>query len=211
VLKLVVANGNGCAACDDPLCQCTGTPSPTPKIEQGLQVFDRPFGCGFIIVVEGQPATPQSPAVGTSLQPPLPPPTPQTTRPDLQIEASRNLGNGSLTVCDRGPASSGGGGIPGIDPANFGAGQDITDALWDFSCRFDLGTPCTLGSNGDSAFLAPECNLPANQCRQFCRLVPGTEGFPAGDTILTAQLRDVAKNIGPATQIVVRVAAACGP
>src|SRR5207247_9500337 len=112
-------------------------------------------------------------------------------RPDLQIESMQPLGNGSAEVCDRGPPPpfGPGGGIPGIDPANFNPGQTITDGLNDFACRFAVqpsrDDACTLDHLGNFAFVHPATTI------QFCDQVSSVAAFPAGDTVLTARLRDV--------------------
>lgn len=138
--------------------------------------------------------------VGTSL-----PVSGSPSRPDLQMETTENLGNGSATVCDGQPASEGGGGIPGINPPNFGPGQDITNALQDFACRmtaFQPSSPCTLNRFGNFGVLTP--GGLTGTSRQFCHIIRSIEEFPVADTILTAQSRDTGGFIGPTRQIVVR-------
>jgi hypothetical protein len=141
--------------------------------------------------------------VGTNLLP-----TNDATRPDLQIESNRALGDGNPTVdCRSGLPTSQWGGIPGIEPPNFADTQLITDALTDFGCRFQpapIGSPCTLDGQGNPSLLNPNPGDPS--VHQFCHLVAGSDLFPAGDTILTVQLRDVGQNVGPTAQIVVRIA-----
>jgi len=151
----------------------------------------------FVIVVEGAPGL-STQKVGTSLQPGA------DQRPDLQIESSQNLGNGSTTVCDTGPTSLGGGGIPGVDPPSFQADASfVTDALNDFACRFQAYTassPCTYtDASGDPSTITPGTTA------QFCDFMAETTILPPGDSILTVRLRDVAGNTGPPAQIVVRV------
>ena len=94
-----------------------------------------------------------------------------------------------------------GGGVPGIDPPDFGPGQSITDALNDIGCRFAVqptrDEACTLDNFGNFAFVAPDTTI------QFCNQIASTFAFPNDCTTLTAQLRDVAGNIGPQAQIVV--------
>ena len=181
-------------ACTVPLCLCSGTPSPTPAFdEQGRRLFTATGG-RVLLVVEARPGTSGRP-VGTTL---LVDPTVQ--RPHLQIQNNRNMGNGSTAVCDIGPT---GGGIPGINPPDFGPGQFISNALADFACRFEYhppASPCTLNSNGIEAMLGPVAPT-----AQFCNQVASTEAFPQGDSVVTAQVVDTAGNIGPTAQIVVRV------
>jgi hypothetical protein len=165
-------------------------------------VFRVSFGAGFLLVIEARPGSSGN-TVGTTV------PVPGTaSRPDMQVETNRNLGNGSIAVCDVDAAPLGGG-IPGIDPPDFGPdfgpGQPITDALTDFACRltpFQPSTPCTLNRNGGFAVLTPG-GIPSSG-RQFCHSVRTIEEFAVDDTILTAQSRDVGGAIGPQKQIVVR-------
>ena len=124
-------------------------------------------------------------------------------RPDLLIESSQPLGNGSAAVCDLGPPppEGEGGGIPAIDPPDFGPGDSITAALLDFACRFAVqptaGEACTLNSFGDYAFRSPDSTI------QYCNQFAAVSAFPVGLTVLTARLRDVAGNLGPPAQIVI--------
>ncbi len=125
---------------------------------------------------------------------------PSVQRPDLQLENTQNMGAGSTAVCDIGP---GGGGIPGINPADFGPSQFVSNALADFACRFEFhlpASPCTLDGNGIEATIGPVAPT-----AQFCDQVSATAAFPEGDSLLTVQLADVVGNIGPTAQIVVRV------
>jgi len=200
-----LANGNGCAACDDPggQCVCNGTPSPTPALDPlGRQIFVRLPFTSYFIVIEAKPGASGS-SVGLNLLPGS-----ATARPDLQIESNHNLGDGVSTVdCRSGLPTSQWGGIHGIDPADFGGTQLITDTLTDFACRFQaapIGSPCTLDANGNPNLLNPNPNDPA--VHQFCHLVASSDVFPPGDTILTVQVRDMSQNIGPTAQIVVRIA-----
>lgn len=127
-------------------------------------------------------------------------PSDPAQRPDLQLLSSRNLGDGSVAVCDTG---STGGGVPGLPALDFAAGQGVTNVLRDFSCRFSVHASsldaCTRVAYGDFGFLA------AGTQKQYCFEVPQTVSFPVGDTILAAQLKDVSGNLGPRTEIVVRV------
>jgi hypothetical protein len=139
-------------------------------------------------------------AVGTTLQPPPTPPspTPLTTRPDLQIESTKPMGI-FTTLCD--PS----GGIQGISSPDFGPSVDITNALWNFSCRFQAFAPseaCLLDAYGNPNALA---NPGASPAVQFCDVVTVTKAFPPGDSILTVQLRDTSQKIGPTAQVVIRV------
>jgi hypothetical protein len=154
----------------------------------------------FLIVVEG--------AIGASGQPPgvrlKEPPAFPDGRPDLQIEASNPLGNGdSVTVDCTVPNSDG---IAAVEPPNFGPSSDVTNALRDFSCRFQnqsLSQPCLRGTDDEFTLGNPG----AAPVVEFCDSVSAGHAFPVGDTMLTVRLRDSALNLGPPEQIIVRVLA----
>ena len=133
----------------------------------------------------------------------VPPPTPGAgIYPSLQILSNRNLGNGSIAICDTQPVAQGGGGVPGVSPPDFAS--DKIDALVDFACRFEAklpSEPCTLGPDGLDATITP--NLPSSG-RQFCAVVSRNLEFMAGDTVLTARVLDTNGRPGPVTEIVVR-------
>ncbi|MBI3784658.1 MAG: hypothetical protein HY270_14795 [Deltaproteobacteria bacterium] len=182
---------------------CGTTPTPTPMLDgNGRPVFLTANAGGFLLVLEARPGT-NGASVGTS----VPPPTPgQGVRPDLQIQASSALGNGSATICDTQRIVDGGGGVPGFDPPDFSSLSSITDALIDFACRFDPhspSVPCTLSGDGNDGTIT--ANLPIGS-EQFCYRTEINTAFPYGDTVLTAQVRDssAAHNIGPTAQIVIR-------
>lgn len=171
---------------------------------QGNPIYVRPFGAGFFIVVEGKPGSSGASlgtiTINTS-------PSDPSARPDIQIEANRNLGNGSGLVCDSGPPPAPFGGVPGINPPNFDpTSQTIADALNDFGCRFDVHdktAPCTVNVNDIPGFVA------SDSTQQFCtaRVIDSALQFAQGDTLLTVQLRDkgLPPNIGNQQQLVVRV------
>ena len=162
-------------------------------------MFTRLFGAGFIIVIEGRAGISGRPP-GTLLTVSDP-----ASRPDVQILASHNLGNGSAAVCDSGPAPDFPiGGVPGFDPPNFDdPSQTVTDALNDLACRLADNTalPCTSNSRDIPDFVSDDGTT------QVCSAtVVGTElEFPPGDTLLVAQWRDNLGNIGHQVKIVVRI------
>jgi hypothetical protein len=127
-------------------------------------------------------------------------------RPDLQIEASRPLGNGDSTVVDC-TSSPNLDGIAPVEPPNFGPGDSITNALQDFSCRFNpnsISNSCLLGSDGNATL----GNGSAGPTVQFCDNVAYRQKFQTGvNTVLTVRLRDSSLNLGPPEQIVISVAA----
>ena len=188
-----IGNPDGCFACNVPSCTCGGELSPTPAFDpQGRRIF-LATGGRFLLVVEAKPGR-SGAKVGSALQV-----DPSAQRPDLQIENTRNMGAGSTAVCDLG---SGGGGIPGINPVDFGPSQVVSNALADFACRFEFhlpASPCTLDSNGLNATIGSVAPT-----AQFCDQVSAAAAFPEGDSLLTVQLADIGGNLGPTAQIIVR-------
>lgn len=128
-------------------------------------------------------------------------------RPDLQIVASRALGDGSASVCDRVPPNAGG--VPGVDPPQFSDAPEIVAALNDFGCRFLDGTgqprarsrndACILKADGSFDFARPDSTV------QFCGFVDVPMAFPAGDTRVTVRVADTSGVLGPPAQIIIRV------
>jgi hypothetical protein len=116
------------------------TPTPaddgSPPIYQLSVVKNTNVAYGFNLVIEGALApSPQcapfctySTFAWSAADP--------TALPDLQIEASNNLGNGSPAVCD--DSGSTAGGVPAVNPFDFSANS--ASAINDFSCRFKDGS-----------------------------------------------------------------------
>jgi len=184
---------------------CSGYPLPTPAYDNlGRRIFQR-ADSSFVIVVEARPGSSGAPVCVPGLAgcDGLTPSDP-ATRPDLQIESTSPLGDGDPTVDWRtGAPKNEWGGIAAVAPPSFAANQSITDALQDFASRFDrYGDPCTLDANGVHATVTQDVAL-VQFCDQLNQNFKAT--FPVGDTLLTVQVRDAARNIGPTAQIVVRV------
>lgn len=189
---------DGCRiGCFDGICVCSETPTPIVD-DLGREVFLAQGGGRGLLVVEARPGQSGLP-VGSILTPDNP-----ADRPDLQLLSSNPLGNGSPVVCDKGapPPIGMGGGIPAVDPPDFGESQQITDALNDFACRFAVQPSredaCTLDNLGNFEFVRRTTTM------QFCDQVSSVAAFPPGDTVLTARLRDVGGNLGPPAQVVIR-------
>ncbi len=148
--------------------------------------------------------------VGPDFGPPCPshtgsPPGYDRQRPDGQLVFGNAIGNGDPTVCDLGPPPTGGG-VPGnLDWLSFPAGNDVTLALQDASCKFESNVAaspsdaCTLGKNGLPDFIDDLTT------RQYCFVVPQTARFPVGKTIVGFQARDTRGNLGPKKEIVIEV------
>lgn len=179
---------------DDVIIPPIGTdPSGTP-------IFQRMFGSGFSIVIEGQPGLSGGTVASSAFSDPI--------APDLQVLTERPLGNGSPAVCDTTPPGMAGG-IPSTIPPVFSDDQSVVDRMNDFGCRFVDGTGeprgrrcgdgCIRFETGDFGCGSPDATL------QFCNLVAKPMEFPGGDTRLTARLRDTKGNFGPPAQIIVRI------
>jgi hypothetical protein len=156
----------------------------------------------FLIVVEARPGVNNQP-VGQNL-----PLNDEGVLPDLLIQSSRPLGNGSAAVCDKGPPPDIGG-VPGFEPPNFNLESTTTRrAFIDFACRFQVHVrsdeACTINSLGNFRFASPQVT---SQTVQFCfEPAVGTEvAFPRGATILTARVRDRQGGLGDPVQIVIDV------
>jgi hypothetical protein len=152
----------------------------------------------FMLVVEAAPGL-NGVLVANTLGP-----APPDGRPDLQIQNTVDIGNGSFAVCDKGPPSQGGGGVPGVPTPRFDPDDEfITDTLLDFACRFTAFTPaapCTImGGGKDPKLIDP------NATAQFCNILSPTTAFPPGDSLVTVAVRDISKQLGPTAQIIVRV------
>jgi hypothetical protein len=181
-------------------------PTPSGRDAQGNPVYNSIAGGGFFIVVEARAGSSNSPPGTKSFNSNLNDPA---ARPDLQIEANRNLGEGSPEVCDEaGPqATQTPGGVPAVPTPNFDPqSQQIANALNDLACRFDVHTaldPCTKPNpiTEAPAFKNPDSTV------QFCTtsVVSTDWRFHSGDTLLTVQWRDQTGNIGNPARMVVRV------
>lgn len=181
---------------------------PADSTEKGDPIYLRRAGFGFSLVVEGKPGRSGAAVSPSAYQEDL------VTFPDLQIEVSRELGNGSAAVCDivnpqPGQTPTPGGGVPATDPTDFALNQTNIDTVNDLACRFrdGQGQPiartaseaCVLFPSGEYGFVN------STTTAQFCAFVDNVISFPVGDTVVTARLRDVNGNVGPARVMVIRV------
>ena len=190
---------------------------PTPTPGGGIDVYERevvpnsdpPVAYGFRFVVEGRPAdtlpncqdsnAPLACTMGTSTYSP-------GTLPDLQIEASNDLGvgNGNTVICDEAY------GVSAVNPFDFSLPQAPT--INQFSCRFrdslndfqgitDARDACTqVGTTGGYGFVQ------GSQSKvQFCGYIGTTLGFPVGDTVVAVRIRDAAGDVSQVKQIIIRV------
>lgn len=170
---------------------------PAEVDASGIPVFVRPLGAGFMLVVEAKPGAGGAAVGQSTFQSDL------SGLPDLQIVASRPLGNGSSDVCDYRLPNAGG--VPAVDPPSFDSVQVVND----LSCRFRdgadeprgraLADACVLFDNGAFGFARADSTV------QFCALVDRAWAFPSGDTVLTVRVRDTNGNLSAVSQIVIRV------
>jgi hypothetical protein len=172
-------------------------------LPDGTRVYERAFGRGFLIVVEAKPG-PNGSQPGTDLFNSRP--GDPNARPDVQIQADQDLGNGSREVCDSASPDPEvtPGGIPAINPPSYDPGsQMVADALNDLSCRFADNSvdKCTRNAGGNPSFVDP------TSTKQVCTGGPvsGEYAFAEGDTLLTARWRDGAGVLGGPDRILVRV------
>jgi hypothetical protein len=103
----------------------------------GVPVYNRAAGSGFSLVIEGKPGSSGKKVgheegspdniIASTFDPDV------LVLPDLQIEVSRTLGNGSPTVCDDTGETAGG--VPGTDPPDFTATQSNINVVNDLACR----------------------------------------------------------------------------
>jgi hypothetical protein len=185
----------GLTRADDVLLEPQGT-SPS-----GIPIYERPFGSGFSIVVEARPGTSGRPVGQSTFN--------VFGCPDLQIQVTNPLGNGSFAVCDVLLPEPGG--VPATNPPRFGDDQEICDRFNDLGCRFVDGAgetrartctdrdACVRTESGDFGCASPVATA------QFCGFVAATNSFPIGDTLVTVRVRDAQGNPGPPAQIIIRV------
>jgi hypothetical protein len=190
-------NQNGCPFCCEFVCQLT--PTPTPLFDaQGRQIFIRHTGT-FLLAVEGAKGS-SNLDPGTNIFPF------GDDRGDLQILFSRDIGDpgNNNRICDKGPPPLPFGGVPGINPPIFGPDPEVTEAIQDVACRFSVQenseVACTRSRFGAFSYLGG----PPSR-KQFCFQVSQTTVFEAGDTVVAVQLRDVAGNLGPKKEFIIRV------
>jgi hypothetical protein len=172
--------------------------------EDGTPIYER-AAYGFSLVIEARPGGTGA-AVGSSTynwstaNP--------TALPDLQVEASNKLGDGSPAVCDYSGSTAGG--VPAVTPFDFSPAE--APAINDLSCRFQDGSGAFAGRDKNEActlFLPTEVYHFADPSStiQFCGVVTDAFSFPNGDTVVAARVRDVASppNLSAISKIIIRV------
>lgn len=212
---------NGCAGCCSFSCRLT--PTPTPEFDpEGRRVYTT--SGRFLFIVEtalGQSflnAGSEGVLVASSGGFSLSPIFHNSNRPSLQLLGGTAFGNGSPAICDGSPNVPPGG-VPGFNPpwidcspltmtpAELALCESrqpaVRNALQDLACRFSyvVSPPnaCTRNPFGDFAFLS------TSSTRQYCFQVPLEAQFAPGERVVAVQARDIAGNLGPVKEIVIRV------
>jgi hypothetical protein len=166
-----------------------------------IPVYEPAFGFAFSLVVEAR-AGASGARVGLST-------FNEGSPPDLQIQVTRPLGDGSAEVCDDTPPLLGG--VPATNPPSFVDTPQNADRLNDLGCRFIDGsgnrigrqcgdnTACVLGTDGTFGCVSARASV------QFCGFIAQILSFQTGETLVTVRVRDVRGNLGPAKQLLVRL------
>lgn len=169
----------------------------------GREIYVRPFGSGFSLVIEARPGL-DGAEVGRVVFEAVP--DPETLRPDIQVIVSSPLGDGSPAVCD--DASDPPGGVRAAAPFVFHEHQVVTDVINEMSCRVDGGArsndvdACTLSTRGNDfgfAFVDSTSKV------QFCLPIARAWAFPVGDTVVAARVRNILGTAGEIGEIIVRI------
>lgn len=165
--------------------------------KDGIPIFRNYIGSGFQLVIEGKPGIGNL-EVGRRIF--AHDPDDPKLQPDLQVQVTRALGDGSEAICDRRRPTIGG--IPGIDPPSFKTTRKVSDAMNDLACRFETfiepNSSCVVDQYGDFDFVKKDSTT------QFCMVVAKAWNFPIGDTLVSVRLRDIEGNPGPVAQFVLR-------
>jgi hypothetical protein len=178
--------------------------SAVGEAEDGTLIYERP-AYGFSLVIEARPggtgAKLGSSTYNWSTANP-------TSLPDLQVEASNDLGNPTEAVCDYSGTTAGG--VPAVTPFDFSPAE--APAINDLSCRFQDGSGAFAGRDKNEActlFLPAEVYhlVDPSSTIQYCGVVTEAFSFPAGDTVVAARVRDVANppNLSAISKIIIRV------
>lgn len=166
--------------------------------DAGRPIYVRAQGQGMSLIVEARRGTFRLQPVAYD---------PDGLPPGVEIVASRPLGDGSPAVCDIGPPRIGG--VPGVEPPFFGGAPAERDAIADLGCRINDGTgqplartataACTRDAGAIYAFSNARTEL------QYCLPIARAWGFPPGDTIVAARVRDLGGHLSVVHEIVIRV------
>jgi len=170
----------------------------------GRPIFVRPTGQGMFLVIEARPGLDAQQAGDQAFDP-------AGTLPDLQLLVSRALGDGSTAICDDTQPNIGG--VPATNPLRFSDAPDIVAAINDLGCRVNDGAGNPVGRTASSQ-ACTRTDAPgsfgytfvdATSTIQYCLPIAHPWGFPLGDTIVAARVRDTSGTVGTQQEIVVRV------
>jgi hypothetical protein len=175
---------------------------PIGNTADDIPIYLRLSGFGFSLVVEGKPGTPAVP-LGTSSYSS----DDVNQLPDLQVEVSQPLGDGSVAVCD--DTNPDFGGVPAVNPFDFSPAE--APAVNDLACRFKdgQGQPVARNSTYPCTRFPPELEyhlVDPTSTVQFCGEIAKPLSFQVGDTIVAARIRDIDGNVSAAAQLIIRVA-----
>lgn len=164
-----------------------------------VPVYNRRFGFGFLIVVEGRPGNSRRPLseFGTDDLPTSPP-----GKADLWLISDTTLGNGSGEICDEGPTLDNPQAVAGGVPA--ATSFDDVAAIDDFACRFvyynSSEESCTFDELGNFDFVSPLSTA------QYCSGPSfGPEvALPSGsEATFTVRLRDSSGALGDIARLII--------
>lgn len=179
------------------LARADGTKIDPKGTRGGMDIYENAIGSGFILIVEGKPGISN---LETGRRINAYDEEDHRSRPDLEIQVDKQLGDGSKVVCDK--RRPGIGGVPAINPPSFAETREIADTLNDLSCRFEVfiesASACTVTKTGDFSFLSQDSKV------QFCMIVARAWNFQLGDTVISVRLRDKEGNPGPVKKMILR-------
>ncbi|MCK6553813.1 dockerin type I repeat-containing protein [Candidatus Binatia bacterium] len=171
--------------------------------KEGLDdVYTRPFGAFFYIVVESRPGSSSSPPSTNSYNADNP-----DAAPGFRLWADNDFGNGSETVCDAGPLPDFPlGGVPRVQTYNP-SDAAVARALNDLGCRIEVVTAsslaCTLDPfSTDIAFVNRQQSL-VQACTRS--VLSSALRLPDGRTRLSVQWLDGAGNASAVKSIILNV------
>lgn len=176
--------------------------------EAGRPVFNPTFGQNFSLVIEaragasgrraGEWTVPYQSGVTID-------------DPDLQVIVSRPLGNGDPAICDVVPPNLGG--VAATVPFAFADDDAARARVADLGCRFDNGRGAPVGRR-DNTEACTRTNqgfgfsfVDSGSSIQYCAQIATPWGFPDGETIVAARVKDSLGNFGAVREIVIRVGA----
>lgn len=180
------------------------SPMPSMGVDaEGRSIYVRGTGQGMFLVIEARPGIAGDPIGAQAFDP-------TGGLPDLQLLVSRSLGDGSALICDDTPPNIGG--VPATDPLEFSDTPSVVAAINDLGCRVNDGAGEPVARTSSSVACtrtdAPGFGygfVDPNSTIQYCLPIVQPWGFPLGDTVVAARVRDTSGAVGLPEEIVVRV------